>query len=124
MILARAEPIPFLAPAGWGDAYADATGFQLGPREVVDGELCQVVTFWQRPRLSPSRAPAWFAWWIGLASGDVRREAMISTRHYMVYAYTDFDVPLDIPPPIAALLPTGTPATQAAVPIVTPTTSD
>ncbi len=48
-----AEPIPFLTPAAWGEAYVDATGFQFGPREEVDGELSQVVTFWQPPRASP-----------------------------------------------------------------------
>jgi hypothetical protein len=109
----EAEPIPFLTPAAWGEAYTDATGFQFGPREAVDGELSQVVTFWQPPRTSPSRAPAWFAWWIGLASGEVRREAMVSTRHYMVYGYSDFDAPLEIAPPIDVPVPQVTPATPA-----------
>jgi hypothetical protein len=90
---------PSSPPTPGDEAYADATGFQLGPREEVDGELSQVVTFWQPPRTTPSRTPAWFAWWIGLASGEVRREAMVSTRHYMVYGYSDFDAPLDIIPP-------------------------
>ena len=117
---AAAAPIPFLTPAAWGEAYADATGFQLGPREEVDGELSQVVTFWQPPRTSPSRAPAWFAWWIGLASGQVRREAMVSTRHYMVYSYSDFDVPPNITPPVDVSLRTVTPSTPAAPPVATP----
>jgi hypothetical protein len=106
---AAAEPIPFLAPSDWGEGYVDATGFQLGPREDVNGELCKVVTFWVPPAERPSRAAAWFAWWIGLASGEVRREAMVSTRHYMVYEYSDFDAPLDIAPPVAAS-PATTPA--------------
>ena len=105
----EAEPIPFLTPAAWGEAYVDVTGFQFGPREEVNGELSQVVTFWQPPRTSPSRAPAWFAWWIGLASGEVRREAMVSTRHYMVYEYSDFDAPLDITPPAVVSIPEATP---------------
>jgi hypothetical protein len=109
-----AEPIPFLTPAEWGEAYGDATGFQLGPREEVDGELCQVVTFWQPPRASPSRAPAWFAWWIGLASGELRREAMVSTRHYMVYGYSDFDVPLGIARPVNDRASAVTPATPVS----------
>ena len=115
-----AEPIPFLTPAAWGEAYVDATGFQLGPREEVDGELSQVVTFWQPPRTSPSRAPTWFAWWIGLASGEVRREAMVSTRHYMVYGYSDFDAPLGITPPVDVTAPAATPATPAATSMATP----
>ena len=118
-----AEPIPFLAPAAWGEAYIDATGFQLGPREEVDGELSQVVTFWQPPRSSPSRAPAWFTWWIGLASGEVRREVMVSTRHYMVYGYSDFDAPLGITPPVDVMAPAVIPATPASPLLATPATS-
>ena len=52
----------------------------MGPGEEVDGELCQVVTFWQPPHANPSRAPAWFAWWIGLASGELRRDV---DRNYL-----------------------------------------
>jgi copper transport protein len=115
-----AEPIPFLTPAAWGAAYADATGFRFGPREAVDGELCQVVTFWQPPRADPSRAPAWLAWWIGLASGEVRREAMVSTRHYMVYGYSDFDAPLAITPPIDTSAPPATPAAPVLTSEATP----
>jgi methionine-rich copper-binding protein CopC len=115
-----AGPIPFLTPAAWGEAYVDATGFQLGPREDVNGELSQVVTFWQPPRASPSRAPAWFAWWIGLASGELRREAMVSTRHYMVYGYTDFDAPLGITPPVNVTAPSVTLATPASTSVATP----
>jgi len=118
-----AEPIPFLTPAEWGEAYVDATGFQLGPREEVDGELSQVVTFWQPPRASPSRAPAWFAWWIGLASGELRREAMVSTRHYMVYSYSDFDAPLGISPPIDDSESAVLSATPISTPVVTPATT-
>ncbi len=120
----EAEPISFLTPAAWGEAYADATGFQFGPREEVNGELSQVVTFWQPPRTSPSRAPAWFAWWIGLASGEVRREAMVSTRHYMVYEYSDFDAPLDITPPAVVSTPEVTATSPGATPIATPASSD
>ncbi|MBW3631546.1 MAG: copper resistance protein CopC [Chloroflexi bacterium] len=120
----EAEPIPFLTPAAWGEAYADATGFQLGPREEVNGELSQIVTFWQPPRTSPSRAPAWFAWWIGLASGEVRREAMVSTRHYMVYEYSDFDASLDITPPVVVSTSESTAISQEATPIATPASGD
>jgi methionine-rich copper-binding protein CopC len=115
-----AEPIPFFTPAEWGEAYVDATGFQLGLREEVDGELCQVVTFWQPPRASPSRAPAWLAWWIGLASGELRREAMVSTRHYMVYGYSDFDAPTGIVPPVDDRTPAVTPATPTSTSGATP----
>jgi methionine-rich copper-binding protein CopC len=115
-----AEPMPFFTPAEWGAAYVDATGFQLGPLEEVDGELSQVVTFWQPPRASPSRAPAWFSWWIGLASGEMRREVMVSTRHYMVYGYSDFDVPPGIAPPVDVTASAVSPATPVSTAMATP----
>jgi hypothetical protein len=115
----EAEPIPFLTPAAWGASYVDAAGFQLGPREEVDGELAQVVTFWQPPRQNPSRAPVWFAWWVGLASGEVRQEAMISTRHYKVSRFSDFDAPLGITAPVAPWS-VATPAAAGATPAATP----
>jgi len=115
-----AEPIPFLTPAEWREAYVDATGFQSGPLEEVDGEISQVITFWQPPRANPSRAPAWFAWWIGLASGELRREAMVSTRHYMVYGYSDFDVPPDITAPVDDTAPAVPPATPVSTAMATP----
>jgi hypothetical protein len=118
-----AEPIPFLTPAEWGEAYIDATGFQLGPLEEVDGELSQVVTFWQPPRASPTRAPTWFAWWIGLASGELRREAMVSTRHYMVYSYSNFDAPLGITLPVDVSESAVLSATPISTPVVTPATT-
>ena len=115
-----AEPIPFLVPAAWGETYAGATGFQLGPREAVDGELSQVVTFQVPPRDDPTRAPAWYAWWVGLASGQVRREVMISTRHYMVTEYRDFNAPLGIEPPAEPPATPAIPTRAAATPEATP----
>jgi hypothetical protein len=120
---AEAEPTPFLTPAGWGESYAGAAGFQLGPRESLDGELCQVVTFWRAPRGFPSREPAWFAWWVGLASGEVRQEVMISTRHYMVNRFSDFNAELGISAPVAPQTPAGT-ATPASTPVATPPASE
>ena len=118
-----AEPIPFSPPPRGARPTSTPPGFQFGPREEVDGELSQVVTFWQPPRSNPSRAPAWFAWWIGLASGEVRREAMVSTRHYMVYGYSDFDAPLGITPPVDVSAPAVTPATPASTSVATPATT-
>jgi len=116
---ASAAPIAFLSPAAWGELYADATGFQFGPREDAAGELSQVVTFWQPPRERPARAATWYAWWIGLASGEVRREAMISTLHYMVYDYRDFNAPFEITPPVTSG-PAATPSQREATPVATP----
>ncbi len=117
---AAAEPIPFQVPAAWGETYAGASGFELGPREAVDGELSQVVTFSVPSRSNPTRDPAWYAWWVGLASGQVRREAMISTHHYMVTEYRDFNAPLTIEPPVAGPAPAATPTGPAATPEATP----
>jgi copper transport protein len=118
----ESEPIAFQTPADWAAAYGDATGFQLGPREEIDGELCQVVTFWQPPRADLSRAPAWRAWWIGLASGEVRREATVSTRDYMDRGFSDFDAPLEIQPPVMPVTstPVATPGNRSATPVATP----
>ncbi len=71
---------------------------------------------------SPSRTPAWYAWWIGLASGEVRREAMVSTRHNIVYQYRDFDAPFEIAPPVIPT-PVATPAAETTS-TATPATGD
>ena len=113
---AAAEPVPFLVPAAWGAGYAGAAGFGLGPREAVDGELSQVVTFRTPASGDSGREPAWYAWWVGLASGQVRREVMVSTREYVATEFRDFNVDFDIQPPAAdANTPDG--PTPAATPI-------
>ena len=49
----------------------------------------------------------------------VRRETMVSTLHYMVDGYSDFDTPLDIAPPVA-VSPRAAPARQFATQMDTP----
>lgn len=93
-----AQPEPFPTSASLAAAYRDARGFRLGPREEVGGEVCQVVTFRLPPGQDPSR-PAWVAWWVGLASGQVRREALISSHRYLVADFRDFNSDLEIAPP-------------------------
>jgi copper transport protein len=100
-------------PEDWGAAYADATGFLLGPRQETDGETCQIVTFW-RPSAGNS---AWFVWWVGMASGEVRREVQITAGQYLVTGFSDFDAPLDIARP-ATFAPA---PTLGASPVATPT---
>ena len=114
-----APAIPFLTPAAWSDGYVGAMGFRLGPRETVDGELSQIVTFWQSPREGPAGDPIWRVWWIGLASGQVRREATISPGQYLVTDYRDFDAAFTISPPDTST-PVATPAQRAATPVATP----
>jgi copper transport protein len=110
----EAKPLAFPTPGDWGNAYQGATGFQFGPREEIGGEICQVVTFWRPEPTRPGQDPAWFAWWVGLASGEVRQEVKISTRHYLVTRFSDFDAPLDITPPAETAAAPATPATPSA----------
>lgn len=92
-----AETSPIVLPSAWGDEFTGATGFRLGRTEVVAGEPCQIVTF--VAPAAPQRDIAWYAWWVGLESGQVRRETMVAGSHYMLTEYRDFDGPLTIEPP-------------------------
>lgn len=93
---------PMIPPSEWGEEYAGATGFRLGRVEEIDGEACQIVTFVVPETTTPRRQKAaWFAWWVGTESGQVRREAMVSSKHYMLNDFSDFDAPmLLLPPPV------------------------
>ncbi len=118
----NAPSLPAPVPATLGAAYADATGFQFGPREEVDGELCQIVVFWRPPDAGSTREAVWFAWWVGLASGEVRQEALVSTKQYTLTQFTRFDAPVIVEPPIAPRdpEPAATPLTSSATPVATP----
>lgn len=96
--------IPVAVPATWGEDYAGATDFRLGRTEEIDGETTQIVSFLVPGR--DRRAPARYAWWVGVDSGRVRRWAMIARAHYMIKDYRGFDAPLLIEPPVAGV---GTP---------------
>jgi hypothetical protein len=104
-------------PSEWGDEYTGATGFTLLGEETIDGEPCQIVAF-VAPELSEPRrrTVAWYAWWVGTESGQVRRETMVSRVHYMMHHFSDFDAPLTITPPDAA----GTPVMGTPSPAGTP----
>lgn len=93
---------PMVPPREWGEEYAGATGFRLGIVEPVGGEPSQVVTFVVPAQADPYQAPAWYAWWVGLETGQLRREAMVSRNHYMLNEFRDFDAPLPIVPPPTA----------------------
>ena len=102
------EPTPI---AAWGEEYAGATGFRLGPVMDVDGEACRVVTF-----VVPGTArqtQAWYAWWIGVDTGLPRREAMVSRAHYMTFAYADLGAPIRIASPVVPTAATPAAATPA-----------
>lgn len=107
---AASPPIP---PSEWDREFTGATGFALGPVEVVNGEPSQVVTF-----VAPAatrRAVAWYVWWVGVESGQLRREIMVSRSHYMLSEFRDFDAPFTITAPVTDL-----DATPATTPIATP----
>lgn len=86
-------------PAEWGTTYDHATGFALGPVVELGGEPSQLVTFWLPRQENPRQEPAWYAWWVGTETGQVHRETMISTRHYMVYDFSGFNLPIEITAP-------------------------
>lgn len=101
-------------PSEWDEEYLGATGFQLGPVEEIRGEQTQAVSFVVPERTEPRpQAAAWWVWWIGLESGQVYREVMISRSHYMINDFTDFDAPVVIEPPTDAQAG-GTPAASPA----------
>ena len=88
-----------IPPDRWDEEYVGARGFQFGRIEDVSGEASQVITF-----VVPGtkrQVVAWYVWWVGLDSGRVHREMMISQSHYMLSEFSDFDEPLPITPPIA-----------------------
>ncbi|MDQ3467106.1 MAG: hypothetical protein M3411_02585, partial [Chloroflexota bacterium] len=97
---------PLYLPPAWGESYAPATDFRLGGFQEIDGERCRIVTFRLPEVTEPRRMEAaWYAWWVGEESGQVRQEAMVSRRHYMIYRYNDFNVPVTIEPPASAATP-------------------
>ena len=61
----------------------------------------------------PRRTVAWYLWWVGEETGYVRKEAMASRLHYMLNAFSDFDVPIALAPPTEPATPvaSGTPVT-------------
>jgi hypothetical protein len=74
----------------WGRGVA----VRLLGTEEVDGVPSRVVAF-LRPDL-----PAWFRISIGVDDGLVRRELMLAEGHLMEHRYWDFNVPLDLRPPL------------------------
>lgn len=48
---------------------------------------------------APGRSAAWYAWWIGMDSGRVHRQAMISRWHYMTNDYRDFNQTFSVQQP-------------------------
>jgi hypothetical protein len=110
----RQEGVAITPPSAWGDELSGATGFTLLGEETIDGEATQIVAF-VAPELSEPRrrTVAWYLWWVGTETGQVRREAMVSRQHYMFRQYSDFNEPLQILPPDEGTPVAGTPAPEA-----------
>lgn len=108
------SPVMYLPPSEWGGTYTGAQEFQFGTTEIIDGEECQIITF-HTPN-AETQSEAWFAWWVGKNSGQVRQAAMVANQHYMVWNYRDFNGNFVIQGPPAP----ATPATPAAGPEATP----
>jgi hypothetical protein len=107
----REEGAIVVPPAEWGDEYQGATGFVLGGQEEIDGESCQIVAFVVPETTEPRRqVAAWYLWWVGTESGQIRREAMVSRLHYMLHQFSDFDAPMTFSPPTSGATPAATPA--------------
>ncbi len=86
---AGAEPRNALDFRGPGSA----TGFRFGREEAVGGELTRVVLFYEPVEKS------WYAWWVGLETGYLRRMAMVGPGHFMVTRYFDQNVPVELAGP-------------------------
>ena len=106
------EGATVVLPSEWDEEYLGATGFTILGEETIDGERCQLLAF-VVPELSEPRRQtvAWYLWWVGEETGNVRQEAMVSRLHYMRNQFGDFDVPIVLSPPNEAATPvtSGTP---------------
>ncbi len=93
-VLETGQMIP---PSRWDDEYQNATGFRLGNTEMIDGELCQIITFVVPP--TKQQVVSFYAWWVGTETGQVRRDVMVSRAHYMTNNFVEFntDLPLELP---------------------------
>lgn len=70
----------------------NATGFKTGREEVIDGEMTQIIFFY-----NPSQG-AWYAWWVGEKTQYIRRQAMVANGHFMLDRYTKHDSDVSIQP--------------------------
>ena len=98
---------PPLPPSEWGSDFEGAEQFHLGITEEVNGEQAQIVMFYVP---GTTFASAWYAWWVGVDTGHILRQAMVSRAHYMSEEYGNFDGPVTIVPPVD----------QAGTPVATP----
>ncbi len=91
-------PSSFSPPSEWGAIYAGSENHRMGVRQTIDGVELQAVTFYLPEQ--PTRAEAWFVWWIDPSTGNVAQVAMIARMHYMVWSYSDINSDFIIESPI------------------------
>lgn len=91
------RPEVFHFPATVLTYYTGATELTLGRQQVVDGENCQILTFYA-PATS-GRGQAWYAWWVGMTTHLIRQEAMVADHYYMLVHYDEFNARVQITAP-------------------------
>jgi FixH protein len=107
--------ITMYPPSDWPELYVGATEFVLGKVVDVNGRETQIVSF--HVPATDQLVDAWYSWWVDVETGYVVREAMISTLHYMVYEFGEFDRPVLLEPPITGATPVASPG---ASPVASP----
>lgn len=91
-------PGRFDVPSQWGQIYEVGQNFRLGGTQSINGEEARIVTFYSPERTGQSEA--WFAWWVGVDTGNVLQVTMVARQHYMMWQYTDINGEFPIAPPL------------------------
>ncbi len=91
-------PGRFDLPSQWGEIYEGSQNFRLGTTQSINGEEAQIITFYSPGRVGQSEA--WYAWWIGVETGNVLQVTMIANQHYMMWQYTEQNGDLSIAAPV------------------------
>lgn len=88
----------FDVPSQWAHIYEAGQNFRLGGTQTINGEEARIVTFYSPERTGQSEA--WFAWWIGVETGNVLQITMVARQHYMMWQYTDINGDFAITAPV------------------------
>jgi hypothetical protein len=100
------EYLPVFPVSEWVTLYEGATSFALAESVMINDRATQIITFYVPPS---DLAAAHYAWWVDVETGYVVREAMISTWHYMIYEFGEFNQPLQLAIPISEASPAASP---------------
>jgi hypothetical protein len=106
----KQEGAVIVPPSEWGEEYEGATQFTVLGQEDVLGVPTTIIGFLVPEVTEPQRrTAAWYAWWVDPATGHILRETMVSRSHYMLNTFSDYDIPLDLQPPVMEGTPAATP---------------